>query len=129
MLRPMPALVLALAAASPMTALAASPVPATAARVAALKAQQPARVAQAIALRNLAPKGAIAAAPKVEAVVFPTAFTGGLANPLLSFGEDVVTLLLFALAVLVPLVVVLLLVLAGVFLGRRLLARPAVPGA
>jgi hypothetical protein len=58
-----------------------------------------------------------------------TAFTGGLANPLLSFGEDVVTLLLFSLAVLVPVAVVLLLVLAGVFLGRRLLARPAVPGA
>ncbi|HJW71365.1 MAG TPA: M4 family metallopeptidase [Geothrix sp.] len=36
--------------------------------------------AQAIALRNLAPRGEMKLAPKVEAVVFPTKFTGGLAT-------------------------------------------------
>lgn len=35
--------------------------------------------AEAIALRDLAPKGALAQAPKVEVVVFPSQFTGGLA--------------------------------------------------
>jgi hypothetical protein len=78
-----------------------------------------------------APAALVPHAAKAGLRAASTAFTGGLANPLLSFGEDVVTLLLFALAVLVPLAVVLLLVLvlAGVLLGRRLLARPAVPGA
>jgi Zn-dependent metalloprotease len=36
--------------------------------------------AKTIALRNLAPKGAMTQAPKVEEVVFPTRFTGGLAT-------------------------------------------------
>jgi hypothetical protein len=76
-----------------------------------------------------APAALVPHAAKAGLRAASTAFTGGLANPLLSFGEDVVTLLLFSLAVLVPVAVVLLLVLAGVFLGRRLLARPAVPGA
>jgi hypothetical protein len=76
-----------------------------------------------------APAALVPHAAKAGLRAASTAFTGGLANPLLSFGEDVVTLLLFALSVLVPLAVVLLLVLAGVLLGQRLLARPAVPGA
>jgi hypothetical protein len=47
-----------------------------------------------------------------------SALTGGLANPVLSFLEDVVTVALFVLAVLVPLAV------AGlVLLGVSLLAR------
>ncbi|MCE1204055.1 MAG: M4 family metallopeptidase [Holophagaceae bacterium] len=36
--------------------------------------------AKAIALKNLAPKGAMPQPPKVEQVVFPTRFTGGLAT-------------------------------------------------
>lgn len=36
--------------------------------------------ATSIALKNLAPKGALTQAPKVEEVVFPTKFTGGLAT-------------------------------------------------
>ena len=36
--------------------------------------------AKAIALKNLAPKGVMTQAPKVEEVVFPTKFTGGLAT-------------------------------------------------
>jgi Zn-dependent metalloprotease len=36
--------------------------------------------AQDIALRSLAPKGSLGAAPKVERVVFPTRFTGGFAT-------------------------------------------------
>jgi hypothetical protein len=54
-----------------------------------------------------------------------TVLTGGLANPLISVLEDVITLALFALAVLVPVFVVLLVVLAGGWLGRRLRSRPA----
>jgi hypothetical protein len=76
-----------------------------------------------------APAALVPHAAKAGLRAASTAFTGGLANPLLSLGEDVVTLILFVLAVLVPLAVVLLLVPAGVLLGRRLLARPAVPGA
>jgi hypothetical protein len=76
-----------------------------------------------------APAALVPHAAKAGLRAASTAFTGGLANPLLSLGEDVVTLILFVLAVLIPLAVVLLLVLAGVLLGRRLLSRPAVPGA
>jgi hypothetical protein len=76
-----------------------------------------------------APAALVPHAVKAGLRAASTAFTGGLANPLLSLGEDVVTVILFCLAVLIPLAVVLLLVLAGVVLGRRLLARPAVPGA
>jgi hypothetical protein len=76
-----------------------------------------------------APAALVPHAVKAGLRAASTAFTGGLANPLLSLGEDVVTVILFCLAVLIPLAVVLFLVLAGVVLGRRLLARPAVPGA
>jgi hypothetical protein len=61
--------------------------------------------------------------------VASTAVTGGLANPVLSLLEDAATFILFALAVLVPLAVVLVLVLAGVLVGRRFFARAAVPSA
>ncbi len=76
-----------------------------------------------------APAALVPHAAKAGLRAASTAFTGGLANPVLSLVEDAATLMLFALAVLVPLAVVLLLVLAGVLLGRRLLAHPAVPGA
>jgi hypothetical protein len=58
-----------------------------------------------------------------------TAFTGGLANPLLSLLEDVLALALFVLAVLVPLAVVLGLALLALLLARRRAGRlePAAP--
>jgi hypothetical protein len=52
-----------------------------------------------------------------------TTFTAGLANPLLSLIEDVATLVLFALAVLVPIVVIVALVSTGVLILRRLRPR------
>lgn len=55
-----------------------------------------------------------------------TAFTGGLANPILSLIEDVATAVLFAIAVVVPLLVVaLLLLLVAAFWRRR--SRPPLP--
>jgi hypothetical protein len=58
-----------------------------------------------------------------------TAFTGGLANPLLSLLEDVLALALFVLAVLVPVAVVLGLALLALLLARRRARRlePAAP--
>jgi len=53
-----------------------------------------------------------------------TAFTGGLANPLLSFLEDAATIILFALAVLVPIVVVAFLAVAVYWIAKRAL-RPS----
>jgi hypothetical protein len=59
-----------------------------------------------------------------------TSFTAGLANPVLSLVEDGVTLGLFLLAVLVPLLVVLLLAVTAGLLARRLFTRAqAVPSA
>jgi hypothetical protein len=55
-----------------------------------------------------------------------TAFTGGLANPILSLMEDVATAVLFAVALIVPvLVVALLLLLVAAFWRRR--ARQPLP--
>ncbi len=55
-----------------------------------------------------------------------TTFTGGLANPILSLVEDAVSLILFVLAVLVPIVVVGLLVLALLVISRTLRLRAGV---
>lgn len=49
-------------------------------RLASAAPRLSAEQAKAIALRNLAPKGAMTQAPKVEEVVFPAKFTGGLAT-------------------------------------------------
>lgn len=57
-----------------------------------------------------------------------TGTTGGLANPLLSFVEDAVSLLLFVLGVLVPVLVVLLLGLS-LYLATRWLRRRAAAAA
>ena len=53
-----------------------------------------------------------------------TAFTGGLANPLLSLLEDAIAILTFILAILVPVLVVLLLAVT-LFIAQRLLRRRA----
>jgi hypothetical protein len=52
-----------------------------------------------------------------------TVFTAGIANPLISFLEDAATILLFALAVLVPVVVVAFLAVAVYWIAKRAL-RP-----
>lgn len=66
-----------------------------------------------------APVALIPHAAKSALRAASTAFTAGLANPVLSLLEDVLVLALFALAVLVPLAVVLALALLTLFLARR----------
>lgn len=52
-----------------------------------------------------------------------TTFTAGLANPMLSLAEDLATVVLFVLALLVPLLVAAAVVMAGVVILRTLRAR------
>jgi hypothetical protein len=54
-----------------------------------------------------------------------TALTGGLANPVLSFVEDVAAVVLFILAVVVPVLVAAGLLLVAFFVVRRFARRPA----
>jgi hypothetical protein len=54
-----------------------------------------------------------------------TALTGGLANPVLSFVEDVAAVVLFILAVVVPVLVAAGLMLVAFLVVRRLARRPA----
>ncbi|HEY7515936.1 MAG TPA: DUF4126 domain-containing protein [Vicinamibacteria bacterium] len=72
-----------------------------------------------------APAALVPHAAKSALRAASTVLTGGLANPLLSVLEDVITIALFALAILVPLLVVLLVVLVGGWAARRLSATPA----
>ena len=72
-----------------------------------------------------APAALVPHAAKSGLRLASTVFTAGLANPAVSVLEDLGTLLIFALAVLVPLAVVALLLLATVLILRRLLARRA----
>jgi len=71
-----------------------------------------------------APTALVPHAVKSSLRAASTLFTAGLANPLISLMEDVITVVLFALAVLVPVFVVLLVVLAGGWMARRLRSRP-----
>src|SRR5262245_3350050 len=72
-----------------------------------------------------APTALVPHAAKSALRTASTVFTGGLANPIISVLEDVITVALFALAILVPLLVVLLIVLAGGWAARRLTSSPA----
>ena len=72
-----------------------------------------------------APAALVPHAAKSGLRLASTVFTAGLANPAVSVLEDLGTLLIFALAVLVPLAVVALLLLATALVLRRLLARRA----
>lgn len=72
-----------------------------------------------------APAALVPHAAKSGLRLASTVFTAGLANPVVSALEDLGTLLIFALAVLVPLAVVALLLLAAALLLRRVLARRA----
>ncbi len=74
-----------------------------------------------------APTAALPHVAKSGLRALSTTLTFGLANPVLSFIEDVATLLLFVLAVLVPLLAVALLVLVGLLLARRTQRRRAQP--
>ena len=69
-----------------------------------------------------APSALVPHAAKAALRTASTTVTGGLANPALSFVEDAISLLVFILAVLVPLVVVALLGLV-LFLASRWLRR------
>jgi len=71
-----------------------------------------------------APTALVPHAVKSSLRAASTVFTGGLVNPLISVLEDVITIALFALAILVPVFVVLLVILAGGWVGRRLSSRP-----
>jgi Domain of unknown function (DUF4126) len=81
--------------------------------------------ALALGLAVGAPAALVPHAAKSALRAASTALTGGLANPVISVLEDVITVVLFALAVLVPLLVVLSLALVGGWAARRLTARPA----
>jgi uncharacterized membrane protein len=77
-----------------------------------------------------APAALVPHAAKSALRVASSALTGGFANPLLSFLEDAISFVLFALAVFVPLVVVGLLGLTVVLIARRLGRRqPSSPAA
>jgi hypothetical protein len=72
-----------------------------------------------------APSALVPHAAKAALRTASTTVTGGLANPALSFVEDAISLLVFILAVLVPLVVVALLSLVLFFASRWLRRRRA----
>ena len=67
-----------------------------------------------------APAAVVPHAAKSALRAASTAFTGGLANPVLSFMEDAATLLLFVLAILVPFLVIALLGVMVYLIARRL---------
>jgi hypothetical protein len=69
-----------------------------------------------------APSALVPHAAKTALRTVSTTLTGGLANPILSFLEDVITVATFILAVLVPLLVVALLAIT-VYLVRRVMSR------
>ncbi len=71
-----------------------------------------------------APSSLVPHAGKAVLRTASTAFTGGLANPVLSALEDAATLVLFALAVLVPLLIACAVIVAGFFVARRMARRP-----
>lgn len=73
-----------------------------------------------------APSALIPHAGKAALRAVSTSLTAGLGNPVLSVVEDVATLVLFALAVLVPIVVVMVLVATAVWALRHLRPRAIV---
>jgi hypothetical protein len=72
-----------------------------------------------------APASFVPHAAKSAVRVASSALTAGLGNPVLSVLEDLLSLVMFALALLVPVLVVLGLVVVSFFVLRRLLRRPA----
>src|SRR5437588_9530896 len=74
-----------------------------------------------------APSALVPHAAKSVVRAASTTLTGGLANPVLSFAEDILTVALFVLTVLVPLAAALLLVGVAVLVVRRMARRSAPP--
>jgi len=74
-----------------------------------------------------APSALVPHAAKSVVRAASTTLTGGLANPVLSFAEDILTVALFVLTVLVPLAAALLLVVVAVLVVRRMARRSAPP--
>jgi len=72
-----------------------------------------------------APSALVPRAAKTALRTVPTTLTGGLANPILSFLEDAISLITFVLAVLVPVLVVALLGLTTYVLVRLFRRRKA----
>ena len=70
-----------------------------------------------------APSALVPHAAKSTLRIASTAFTGGLANPVLSVLEDAAALLLFVITVLVPLLAATLVAVTGFFVVRKLLRR------
>jgi len=70
-----------------------------------------------------APTSLVPHAAKSAVRAASTAFTGGLANPFLSLLEDLLTVVLFAFTVVVPVLVALTILVVAVLIVRRL-ARP-----
>lgn len=88
--------------------------------------------AMALGIAVGAPSALVPHAAKSTLRVVSTTFTGGLANPVLSFVEDAAAFVLFALTVVLPVLVAALVVLTGLLVARRLLRRspstaPAAP--
>ena len=69
-----------------------------------------------------APSALVPHAAKTALRTVSTTLTGGLANPILSFLEDIITVATFILAVVVPLLVVVLLAIT-VYFVRRIMSR------
>jgi len=70
-----------------------------------------------------APSALVPHAAKSTLRIASTTFTGGLANPVLSFLEDGATLVLFVLTVLIPVAVAAAVVVTAFFVVRKLLRR------
>ncbi len=86
--------------------------------------------AMALGVAIGAPSALVPHAAKSTLRAASTAFTGGLANPLLSVAEDVATVGLFILAVVVPMLVAAAVLVVSFLVLRRLLRaqhRPSVP--
>lgn len=74
-----------------------------------------------------APSALVPHAAKSTLRIASTAFTGGLANPVLSFLEDAAALVMFALTVLLPIVAATLVTVTGFLVLRKLLRRGSAP--
>jgi Domain of unknown function (DUF4126) len=72
-----------------------------------------------------APASLVPHAAKSALRAVSSTLTAGLANPALSLIEDLLAVVMFALAILVPVAVVLLLLLALVLIARRVSRRPS----
>jgi Domain of unknown function (DUF4126) len=79
--------------------------------------------AMALGIAVGAPSALVPHAAKSTLRVVSTTFTGGLANPVLSFVEDAAAFVLFVVTVVVPVLAASLVVLTGFLVARRLLRR------